>query len=71
MYNTRRETRKFNTDRAEDLREYDKILNNPLCTIINERKEKLNLTTFSEEGRPESSEDNVVLVVTWEEKFLP
>ena len=41
MYNTVRETRKFDSDIATDMVAYDDILNNPLNSIIAERKEKL------------------------------
>lgn len=72
MYLTKKETKKFNTEVAEDLREYDEILNDPLCTIISEHKEKLNETDYDEEtGKPIRSVDKIVLVVTWEEKYLP
>lgn len=71
MYNTKKTTKKFRTDNLEDMQEYDEILNDPLCSIISERKEKVNETTFNEEGRPDFSRDEIILVVTWEEKFLP
>lgn len=70
MYNTKSETRKFHTDSPEDMKDYDDILNDPLCSIIAERKEKLNTTEFDERGKPSSSSDEVILVVTWETKSL-
>lgn len=72
MYFTRTRTEKFHTDNSEDMEEYDKILNDPLCTVMAERKEKLNETEFDENtGKPSRSVDEIVLVVTWEEKYLP
>lgn len=72
MHNVRTHTQKFHTDEKADMEEYDKILNDPLCAIMAERKEKLNETQFDENtGKPSSSVDEVVLVVTWEEKYLP
>lgn len=70
MYDTRRETKKFNTDASEDIAEYDAILNNPLCSILNERKEKLREEVFDGEGNLVRANEHIVLVVTWEEKTL-
>ena len=71
MYNTIKTTRKFDTETSEDLREYDEILNDPLCKIISERKEKLrDETRDPESGNITSVNERVILVVTWEEKKL-
>jgi len=71
MYRTVRKTQKFNTDNSRDLAEYDQILNNPLCTVISERREKLSQMEYNEEtGKPVSRDEHVILVVTWEEKTL-
>ena len=69
MYNTVRETRKFDSDIATDMVAYDAILNNPLNSIIAERKEKLTSKTFDSEGGG-TEDSTVVLVVTWERKEL-
>lgn len=71
MYNTRRHTRKFDTDTAEDMKEYEDVLNDPLCSILAEVREKLNTTTYGDDGKPIHSEDRLIMVVTWEEKYLP
>jgi hypothetical protein len=70
MYDIRRQTQKFNTDSTEELREYDEILNDPLCTIVKEYKEKISEKKFSEEGNIASIHEYVILVVTWDEKVL-
>jgi hypothetical protein len=49
--------------------DYDGILNNPLCSIIVERKEKLRDEQY-DEGKLMSSSETVYLVVTWDEKEL-
>lgn len=70
MYNIVRRTNKFNTDNQDELAEYDTILNNPLCTIISQRTEKLSEKDFGEEGQMLSLREYVIIVVTWEEKLL-
>lgn len=68
MYKSIKRTRQFDLERNEHLEEYDAILNNPLCKIINERQIKKTLREYGEEGHIVSSEDRIILVVTWEEK---
>lgn len=69
MYNIRRHTQKFDTDSPTDMTEYDNILNDPLCSIIVERKEKLREEHY-DEGKLMSSSETILLVVTWDEKEL-
>ena len=69
MYKTVHETRKFNTDDEDDLKNYDAVLNDPLCTVVSERKEKLETCAF-DEGKIVSSEEHIILVVTWSKKVL-
>jgi len=70
MYNIRRKTEKFDSDDTADLAKYDEILNNPLCTIVKERQEKLKENVFDNEGRLSSSNERIIMVVTWDEKVL-
>lgn len=71
MYNTVKETRKFDTDDREDMVDYDEILNNPLCTLVTERKEKLrDETRDPETGNIIRLIETLILVVTWETKVL-
>lgn len=70
MYEITRHTKKFNTDVVEDMADYDEIINNPLCVVLNERKEKLSNKEFDGEGKMISLEEHVILVVTWEEKDI-
>lgn len=50
--------------------EYEEILNNPLCSIIAEKHEKLTTKHFDDEGKPTYQEDKLIKMVTWEEKVL-
>jgi hypothetical protein len=70
MYTTTKRTRSFDLDRESDLAAYDEVLNNKLCKIITERQIKKTLREYGEEGHIISSEDRIILVVTWEEKEL-
>ena len=70
MYSTKHQTRKFDTDEEDELAAYDEILNNPLCTIVSERKEKLKLEDYDGDGNMIHMEEHIILVVTWDEKIL-
>jgi hypothetical protein len=69
MYDLTRQTRKFNTDEREEMGDYDGILSNPLCSIINSWREKV-VDSEYDEGRLVRTVTRLVLVVTWEEKAL-
>jgi hypothetical protein len=69
MYNIERHTRKFNTDDNADLSEYERILNDPLCTVIVERKEKITEKQGTSDGMM-NQQEYVIMVVTWDEKVL-
>lgn len=70
MYNIVFHTRKFDTDRSDDLEYLSEIKNNPLCTITDERWEKVTECDFNEEGKMSSKKDYMVKVITWDEKVL-
>ena len=69
MYENTLHTRKFDTDKKSELAEYDCILTNPLCSIINSWREKI-IDSEYDEGRLVKTVTKLVLVVTWEEKTL-
>lgn len=60
----------FDTLSDTDMTEYEVILNNPLCTILEKehitKKEKF----FSEEGVPVQSNEIPYILVHWEEKDI-
>lgn len=70
MYEVLRKTRQFDLDNEEHLKDYDAIMNNPLCSVVKEIKEKITEKFFNEEGGLLSTQDKIALVVTWEEKSL-
>ena len=69
MFTTQNFTRTFDVNNTEQMYEYDEILNDPMCTIIREVKEKLVDKEF-DEGKLASVSERLVMVVTWQEKKL-
>jgi len=70
VYEIKSKTVRLEMDNDKDLERYDKILNDPLCSIIRELKEKVQDKAFDEEGRLSHLHERVVLVVTYQEKSL-
>lgn len=70
MYTVKHQTKQFDLNRSSDLRDYDAILNDPLCSISREVKEKLVSKEMDEEGNVTSSQERLILVVTWQRKTL-
>jgi len=70
MFSTKKKTAVFDLNTKKDLEQYDDILNNSLCTVIKEHKEKMADKEFDNEGKMISLKEKIVLVVTWEEKKL-
>lgn len=69
MYEIQRKTRKFFTDLGDDMKDYDAILTDPLCTVLNSWREK-QIDSEYDEGRLTGTKTKLVLVLTWEEKRL-
>ena len=70
MYAKKRHTARFDTEKEVDLAGYDEILNNPLCTIIDRKQEKVREEHKDEEGNTVYVKERIVWVVTWEERQL-
>jgi len=51
------------------MEEYDEVLNDPLCTIIDEETIKESEREYQDEGQMIQT-DEIVKLVTWEEKQL-
>lgn len=69
MYDLTRHTRRFFTDEPDEMCEYDAILSNPLCSIINSWREKI-IDSEYDEGRLVKTVTRLVVVISWEEKAL-
>jgi len=70
MYDTDTYTKQFDMNEKDDKEHYSSIINNPLCHIIKEIKEKLVEKLMNDEGEPSYIKERIVLVVTWQEKKL-
>lgn len=71
MYSVQRHFDKFDTDSKTDMKKYEDILNDPLCTIITERIEKIREETYSEDtGRICMSRETLWKLVTWDQKLI-
>lgn len=71
MYQTRKYSRRFNLSDAEDVKEYEGILNNPNAQILDRLKEKISDREMDPDtGRVISIKDHVELLVTWQERTL-
>jgi len=71
LYYVKRRFKKFDTDNHKDIEEYEELLNDPFCTIITERIEKVREETYSEDtGRICKSQETIWKMVTWDEKIL-
>ena len=69
MYKVVRKTLKFSTDDKEAMAQYDKIMTNPLCSIINSWREK-QISSEYDQGKLTGTVTDLVMVLTWEEKSL-
>lgn len=69
MFKTVTKTKRFDTDKEEDLKAFDSLLNNPNVTILTKDKEKLQDKEF-EGGVMVSLHERIVWIISWEEKQL-
>lgn len=70
MFDLKRRTQRFRTDDDAAMAEYQKIVNDPLCAILDRQTEKISEKDFDGEGNMMSLREYVVWVVTWDEKTL-
>lgn len=69
MYETKSHTARFNTETQDDLEQYDSILENPLCTVTDKWREKIQHSDY-DDGKLASVRTELWLVVSWTEKHL-
>lgn len=70
MHTKERHLVTIDTSDAEDRAEYDRILNDPMCSVLSEIKEKLTECEYNEEGKLSRKTDRIVLIITYEERKL-
>ena len=68
MYRSTVKTERFDMDNETHLRNYDAILNNPLCILISEKDEKISDREMGAEGNIVAIHDRMVKVITFKEK---
>lgn len=69
MFKTVKKTRRFDTDKEEDLKAFDRLMNNPNVTVLTRDKEKIQDKEF-EGGVMVSLHERIVWIISWEEKQL-
>jgi hypothetical protein len=71
MYSIKRRSITFDTQNSEDVRQYEEIMNNPLCTITSNN---VNITKEvqhdPDSGRPMMTIEKIMRSVEWSEKVL-
>jgi hypothetical protein len=69
VYKTTRRTVRFDLDKPKDLAEYDAVMNDPNCTILDRIKEKIQDKEF-EDGKLVSLHERIIFIITYEERKL-
>lgn len=70
MIKVSRRFKKFRTDDDMHMEEYNRILNNPLCTITDKVLEKEKRQEYNDRGNLLQQQDLIYFLVHWEEKIL-
>ena len=66
--NIKRFAETFDIDDPESKQEYDKIISNPLTTVLS--RSEIKKTDESWEGESGGKEDSITILLEWEEKTL-
>ena len=69
MYTTTKKINKFDTDDKKAMKEYEKLINNPLCLVLDNMREKIVSSEYNN-GKLVRTETKIVFVVTYEEREL-
>lgn len=70
MYDVVNKTEKFDLNSRQDLEAYDRIINDPSCTIIKEVREKLTEKDLGDEGRITSFKEFLYLFITYQKRII-
>lgn len=62
--------KKFGVDDENDRKEYEAIINNPLCTVTDKLVEKEKTQEYNDKGNLIRQQDVIYFLVHWEEKIL-
>jgi hypothetical protein len=70
MYETKRRSMSFDVMDKDEVKKYEEILNDPLCTITSNNVNNTSRTIFSDEGKPLEKIDILIRTIEWDEKHL-
>lgn len=70
MIKVKRRFKKFQTDDPAQMEEYEQIINNPLCCVIEKVIEKERDQEYNDRGNLIRQRDILFFLVHWEEKVL-
>ena len=70
MQRTVRKFKRFRVDDVEDLKEYNEILDDPLCHITDRDVQVEETMHFDDEGKLSRKEKRTTFLVHWEEKII-
>ncbi len=70
MYETQRRSMSFDIMDKDEVKIYESILNDPLCTITSNVVNTTSRTIFNEDGKPLEKIDILIRTVEWDEKHL-
>ena len=70
MIRTQRRFKRFRLDIEDEVKEYEGILNNSLCTVTNREVQSEEVKTFNDQGRLSEVTKFTTYLVHWEEQIL-
>jgi len=66
----RRQFKRFRTDDTNEMKDYENLLNNPLCSIIEKTLEKEKEQEYNDRGNLIRQQDVLYYLVHWEERLV-
>ena len=70
MLRVRRQFKRFRTDDTNEMKDYENLLNNPLCSIIEKTLEKEKEQEYNDRGNLIRQQDVLYYLVHWEERLV-
>jgi hypothetical protein len=70
MLRVKKRFKKFRTDDINEMNEYECLLNNPLCSIIEKATEKEKEQEYNDRGNLVRQQDILYYLVHWEERLV-
>lgn len=70
MYETKRYSKSFDILDKDECAIYERILNDPLCTVTSNMTNVTSRTIFNDDGKPLEKIDILIRTIEWDEKHL-